>query len=79
MIRWYHKGSAWAGYTDIRRSIIQHGSIEPYDLYLSSFVNGDAPDIEAASAYLDRQHVKNNIKSRERYRKRHPNVKRQRS
>jgi len=76
MIRWYHdEGSIWAGYTDNRRIIKQHGSIEPYDLYLSSFINGDAPDIEAASAYLDRQHTRNNINKRKRYRKHHPNAK----
>ena len=59
MIQWYHRGSAWSGYNDIRRQILQHGSIEPLDLVKDNYDNLDfSTDPHKREVWLNKQSLK---------------------
>ena len=56
MIQWYHRGSPWSGYNDIRRQILQHGSIQPLDLVKDNYDNLNvSTDPDKREGWMDRQ------------------------
>jgi hypothetical protein len=58
MIQWYHRGAPWSGYNDIRRQILQHGSIQPPDLVKDNYDNLHLSDPDKREGWMERQSLK---------------------